>query len=110
MHAKKLVLAIALGSALALAGYATDAKTTWTERCAKCHGPDGRGDTKMGRKLEIKDYTDAKVQAGFTDEAAIRALLEGIKDKGGATRMKPVEGLSDAEAKGLVAYVRGLGK
>jgi len=110
MNIYKTVLALALGGGLALAGAAADAKATWTGKCAKCHGTDGRGDTKMGRKLEIKDYTDAKVQAGFTDEAATKALLEGIKDRGGATRMKAVEGLSDAEAKDLVALVRGLKK
>lgn len=108
---KKLALAVALVCGPALAGHAAaDAKTTWTDKCVKCHGADGKGDTKMGKKLEIKDYTDAKVQAGFTDEAALKALKEGIKDKGGATRMKPVDGLSDAEVKALVDYVRGLKK
>jgi cytochrome c6 len=110
MNLNKTILAAALGGALALAGHAADAKTIWTAKCVKCHGADGRGDTKMGRKLEIKDYTDAKVQAGFTDEAAAKALLEGIKDRGGATRMKAVEGLTPAEATDLVAYVRALKK
>jgi hypothetical protein len=60
----------------------------------------------MGQKLGIKDYTDAKVQAGFTDEEAFKALKEGLKDKEDKTLMKPVEGLSDDEIKGLVKYVR----
>lgn len=107
---KKPVLAATVVCSLALAGYAADAKTTWNEQCVKCHGAEGKGDTKMGKKLNVKDYTDAKVQEGFTDEQAFQALKEGIKDKGGATRMKPVEGLTDAEIKCLVVYVRRLRK
>jgi cytochrome c553 len=108
MHMNKLALAMVLACGPALAGYAAEANASWTGKCAKCHGADGRGDTKMGRKLEIKDYTDAKVQAGFTDEAAIKALKEGIKDRSGAIRMKRVEGLSDPELKALVAHMRSL--
>ena len=108
MQMIKLALVVVLGCGPALTGFATEAHVTWTAKCVKCHGADGKGGTKMGKKLEIKDYTDAKVQAGFTDEEAIKALKTGIKDKGGSLLMKPVEGLTDAEVKALVAYVRGL--
>ena len=107
---KNLAFAVMLVCSPALAGHAADAKTTWTDKCAKCHGAEGKGDTKMGRKLGIKDYTDASVQAGFTDEQAFKALKEGIKDKAGATRMKAVEDMPDTEISDLVAYVRGLKK
>ena len=79
------------------------------EQCAKCHGPDGKGDTKMGKKLEIKDFTDAKVQASFKDEELLKAIKEGVKD-GEKTRMKAAEGLSDEEIKALVTYVRAFKK
>lgn len=107
---KNLAIAVILVCSPALAGHAADAKTTWTEQCAKCHGPEGKGDTKMGKKLGLKDLTDATVQAGFTDEQAFKALKEGIKDKAGSTRMKAVEGLSDTDINDLVAYVRSLKK
>ncbi len=107
---KNLAFALALVCCPALVSYAADAKTTWTDQCVKCHGAEGKGDSKMGKKLDIKDYTDAKVQAGFTDEEAFKALKEGIKDKAGSVRMKAVEDMSDAEIKGMVAYVRGLKK
>ena len=107
---KNLTLVMTLACSAALAGYAADTKTAWTDHCAKCHGAEGRGDTKMGKKLNVKDYTDAKVQEGFTDEQAFKALKEGIKDKGGATRMKAVEGQSDADMTAMVAYIRSLKK
>jgi len=83
-----------------------DGKANYDSNCAKCHGADGKGQTKMGQKLGVKDYTDAKVQAELTDDAAVKAIKEGLKDKDGKTLMKPVEGLSDDDIKALVAYMR----
>ena len=100
---KLIILAAVFGLAAAMTASAADAKETWTKTCAKCHGEDGKGDTKMGKKLGIKDYTDAKVQAGFKDEDAVKALKEGLKDKEDKLLMKPVEGLSDDEIKAMVA-------
>ena len=85
---------------------AADAKENWEKHCAKCHGPDGKGDTKMGKKAGAKDYTDPKVQAAVTDEAAFKAIKEGLKDKEGKVAMKPVENLTDEEIKALVAHMR----
>ena len=60
-------------------------------------------------ECEVKDMTDAKVQAAFTDEKAFKAIKEGIKD-GDKTRMKPAEDMSDDDIKALVAYVRAFKK
>jgi cytochrome c553 len=90
----------------ALSARAEDAKTIYEKDCAKCHGTDGKGDTKMGKKLGAKDYTDAKVQEELKDDAAFKAIKEGLKDKEGKSLMKPSEGLSDDDIKGLVAYLR----
>ena len=65
---KTLLLVLAFGAAALVSASAADVKENWDKHCAKCHGQDGKGDTKMGKKLEIKDLTDAKVQAEFTDE------------------------------------------
>jgi len=88
---------------------AAEVKETWDKTCAKCHGPDGKGDTKMGKKLEIKDFTDAKYQATLKDDAMLKAIKEGIKD-GDKVRMKAAEGLSDDEMKALVKFVRDFKK
>ena len=89
---------------------AEDAKAIYEKSCAKCHGPDGSGQTKMGQKLGVKNYTDAKVQAALKDEEMTKAIKEGVKDKEGKTVMKPTEGLSDADIKGLVGVIRGFKK
>ena len=108
---KKLIpLIIAALAIPALAANAADAKTNYEKNCAKCHGKEGKGDTKMGQKLGAKDYTDAKVQDALKDEAAVKAIKEGLKDKDGKVLMKPAEDLSGDDIKALVAFMRTLKK
>lgn len=97
---------------IASAGIASagDASAIWNQNCASCHGKDGSGSTMMGKKLGVKDYRDAKVQAAFSDGEAERAIKEGVKTNGKQS-MKPFgEKLSDADVKALVAYIRSLKK
>ena len=87
---------------------AGDAQQNWDKNCAACHGKDGKGQTTVGKKLEIKDFTDAKAQASFTDAQATKAIKEGIT-KDGQLKMKAFgDKLSDDEIKALVAQVRSL--
>jgi mono/diheme cytochrome c family protein len=91
-------------------GFAADASALWAQNCASCHGKDGSGNTMMGKKLGVKDYRDAKVQAAFSDAEVARAIKEGVKTNGKET-MKPFGSkLSDPDIKALVAYVRTLKK
>ena len=103
---KSLTLTIAIIAVSALSASAADAKATYEKDCAKCHGADGKGQTKMGQKLGAKDYTDAKVQAEMKDDAAFKAIKDGLKNKEDKQLMKPSEGLSDDDIKALVAYMR----
>ena len=83
-------------------GFAADAAANWTQNCASCHGKDGSGNTMMGKKLAVKDYTK---EQGFSDAEATNVITNG---KG---KMKGFKGkLSDADVKALVAYVRSLKK
>ncbi|MCX8091704.1 MAG: cytochrome c [Verrucomicrobiae bacterium] len=107
---KAMALAIGLIALTAWTVGATDAKALYEKECAKCHGSDGKGDTKMGKKMGAKDYTDPKVQDALTDEAAFKAIKEGFKDKEGKTLMKPAEGMSDDDIKALVKYMRSFKK
>jgi mono/diheme cytochrome c family protein len=64
----------------------------------------------MGKKVGVKDYTDAKVQAEMKDDAMFKAIKGGLKE-GDKTQMKPYNDVfSDEEIKALVAYVRTLKK
>ena len=107
---KILILAAVFGFAAAYTAGAAEAKENWDNLCVKCHGAEGKGDTKMGTKLGCKDFTDAKVQADIKDDAAFKALKEGLKNDDGKTLMKPFDALSDDEIKALVAYVHTLKK
>jgi cytochrome c6 len=107
---KLLALGLAVAASAALSANAADAKALYEKECTKCHGSDGKGDTKMGKKLGAKDYTDAKVQAELKDDAAIKAIKDGLKDKEGKTLMKPAEGMTDDDIKGLVGHMRTLKK
>jgi cytochrome c553 len=110
MKTHRILATAALFLGAVLVSSAADAKANWDEHCAKCHGAEGKGDTKMGKKLKIMDLSDAKAQAGFTDEAAAKAVKEGVQDKTGKVTMKAVEGLTDDDIKALVAHVRSLKK
>lgn len=108
---KRLMIAVSiLALGAAGAARAADAKETYDKACAKCHGADGKGQTKMGQKLGCKDYTDAKVQADLKDEAAFKAIKAGLKDKDDKVLMKPAEGLNDDEIKALVKHLRAFKK
>lgn len=102
---KLLTLTIAVASMAALTAGAAEGKAIYEKDCAKCHGVDGKGETRMGKRLGAKDYTDPKVQAELKDEVACKAVKEGFK-KDGKNVMRPFESLSDEEIKAVVAYMR----
>jgi mono/diheme cytochrome c family protein len=103
-----VVVSLCIASALSMK--AADPKANWANNCAQCHGPSGKGDTKMGKMLNAMDLTDPKKQASFTNAQATAAIKDGIKQNG-KTTMKAFGGkLTDDEIKALVAYVRTLKK
>ena len=106
---KLVIITCALLMAGAVSVRAADAKETYDKNCAKCHGEDGKGKTKMGEKLGVKDYTDAKVQAEMKDEKMVKAIKEGVKEDD-KTKMKAFSDLGDDEVKALVAHVRAFKK
>jgi len=107
---KLIIVSVALLIAGAVSVRAADAKENWEKNCAKCHGPDGKGKTKMGEKLSIKDYTEAKAQDALKDEEMVKAIKDGVKE-GEKTKMKGfADTLSDEEIKALVKYVRDFKK
>src|SRR5437867_1089024 len=107
---KTILLVARLLAAFASASLAADVKENWEKHCQKCHGADGKGNTKMGRQSGVKDYTDPKVQAELTDDKAVKVIKEGIVEKG-KKKMEPYgDKLNDEEIKALIAYLRALKK
>jgi len=107
-YSRKMALLVLLAGCMVGWSVRADAPPTWVKNCQSCHGKDGKGDTMMGRKLSIKDLTDPKIQAGFSDADATKAIKEGVKDSG-TEKMKAFGSkLSDDDVKALVAYVRTL--
>jgi cytochrome c6 len=107
----KISHTLATASLVCLLGTATvhaaSAAENWENNCAKCHGADGKGQTKVGKKLKLKDYTDAKVQDAMTDDEMNKAIADGVLDPAGKEKMKAYKAdLSADEIKDLVAYVR----
>jgi mono/diheme cytochrome c family protein len=85
---------------------AADGKALYEKDCAKCHGVDGRGNTKMGQRSGARDYSNPKTWEGLTDAAAVKAINDGVKDKEGKLVMKPAEGATEAAAKAMVEYMK----
>ena len=100
----KSILILSLLLAGSVASQA-DTAENWKKHCAKCHGPDGRGDTKMGKKAGVKDMTTAEYQTELKDDKAVTSIKQGIKE-GKQEKMKPNPALSDAEVKDLIAHIR----
>jgi mono/diheme cytochrome c family protein len=102
------VIALTLASfalTLSLSARADDAAAKlYQSKCVACHGPDGGGSTPAGKALKVTAFSDPDVQKqGDADLTAIVAK--------GKNKMPAYEkSLKADEIKGLVAYVRELGK
>jgi len=103
---KAIVTGLALMLGTVLYAPAADVEANWNKHCASCHGKDGSGDTKMGKKAGAKDYRDPAVQASIKPEVALKNVKQGMKEDG-KEKMKPfADKLSDDEIKELIAYIK----
>jgi cytochrome c6 len=96
---KRLVVALAV-LGLSAAASAQDAKTLYAQKCAACHGADGKG-TPVGQKMGAPDLTKEKHSAAEAEK-----VIANGKGKMAAYKGK----LTDAQIKELGAYVAGLKK
>jgi cytochrome c6 len=86
----------------ASAGAAPSTETLFKQKCTKCHGADGSGDTSLGRIFGTPDFTDGGWWAKHpnTDER-VRVITKG-------KRNMPAFGkkLMKAQIAGLATYVQ----
>ena len=102
--------ALAIVTATAFAATPT-AEENFKKHCSKCHGPDGKAQTRLGKKSGAKDLTDKQGQAKLSDEDVFRTIKLGRKDKNGDEKMDAFgDELSEPQISALVAYVRHFAK
>lgn len=98
----RLTIAFALIASGGLA--AADTAKDYGEKCASCHGVDGKAQTAMGKKLGISDWTDGKTLKAMSDADLTKMIQVGKK------LMPGYPTLSADAVKSMVAYVRMLQK
>jgi len=108
--------ALALAALLAAGARAAEdhgvrAAEFYAQRCALCHGAEGRGDGAGAAGLEAdpRDFTSREWQDGIDDGAIRRIVLEGGAAVGKSPQMPPTPDLEDDPdlLAALVAYLRG---
>jgi mono/diheme cytochrome c family protein len=95
-----LIIALPVSAMLLMAAEDDAGKAAYDKSCGKCHGPDGKGDTKMGKMIKTPDLTDkASWKEGTSQEALEKVIREG------SGKMPKFEGkMSDAEVSAAAAY------
>ncbi len=83
----------------------TVAGVLYDKHCDTCHGKDGQAKTFKAKFNHARNLSDAKWQAGASDERIFNSISNG-KGKMPAWGKK----LSEAQINALVAYVRKLKK
>jgi mono/diheme cytochrome c family protein len=95
---------VVLTVAFALSTCFADAAADYKAKCATCHGPDGKGDTAMGKTMKVKDLGSPEVQS--QSDADLATIIEK-----GKKPMPAYEGkLTKEQIDGLVKYIRSLKK
>jgi hypothetical protein len=92
-----------------------EAATLFAQRCASCHGAEGKGDGAAAQALNPKPrtFTDAEWQKSVSDEHLTKVIVEGGMAVGKSPLMPPNPDLASEEKKPVVAalvkLVRRLG-
>ena len=99
-------LAVAVSILVSASSVRADDKSagTYRQKCAACHGPDGKAQTPAGKNLGVLSFGDPAV-AKMTD-----AELSAVIEKGKGKMPSYGKTMNADEIKAMVAYVRSLGK
>ena len=93
----------------ARAADAAAAASNYTDSCADCHGPGGKGDGPKAAELKTKpaNYTDCAAMAKFDDDYLVKIIKQGGEAMGKGKGMPDfAKAYDDDEIRALVAYVR----
>jgi mono/diheme cytochrome c family protein len=78
--------------------------TVYKQKCATCHGADGKGETPAGKAMKAGSFASPEVAKASDQE------LADIIEKGKGKMPKYVASMNADEIKAMVAYIRTLGK
>ena len=85
-----------LAALFALATTATaaepDGAALYKTKCASCHGPDGRGETPVGKALKVQSLLEPRWAADDAPAAIAKAVREGAPGMPAlASKLSPAE-------------------
>jgi len=100
----RIGIILVLVALLAAPLLAEDGAAIFKAKCAMCHGPDGSGQTAVGRSLKLRNMASTGVQK--QSDAELAKIITDGKGKMPAMKGK----LTDVEIKALVAHIRTLKK
>ncbi len=102
MNYRRLSLVLCLFAIIPVGLFADAAKGAeiYKSKCQMCHGADGKGQTPMGAKLQIKDLGSAGIQS--MQDSELKTVIENGKGKMPAYKGK----LTDAEIEDVIQHLR----
>ena len=95
-----LVLIVAVAMALPMMAAGPDGAAIYKAKCAMCHGPDGAGQTAVGKSMKVRDLRSADVQKQTAKE--LEAVVTNGKGKMPSYKGK----LSEAEISAVVELIK----
>src|SRR5262245_8756308 len=81
-----------------------DAKDTFLDKCAVCHGADGAGKTAKGKKLKVLDVRETSKKLSLDE------MIKIVQDGKGANMDSFGKELGKDQTKAVAEYYRSLAK
>jgi mono/diheme cytochrome c family protein len=100
----RVLVIVACAFLLAAPTFGQNGASLFKSRCAGCHGPDGAGNTSIGKSMHMRSLASPEVQK-MSDKELTTMITDG---KGAMPAYK--DKLSGAQIKDLVGYIRTLAK
>jgi cytochrome c6 len=99
---KTIVVLLSFAIVFSTLSLADSGADLFKAKCAMCHGPDGKGQTTMGKNLNLKDLGSAEVQS--QSDADLTNIVTNGKGK-----MPKYDGkLTKDQISDVVKYIRTL--
>src|SRR5882757_3690619 len=100
-----LLLVVAAGSTAIAAQSAAD---VYAQKCAACHGDNGKGDGPAGQAMTPPPAPFSTALKGKSDSWIGTVITKGGPAVGMTTAMPPHPTLSGDQVKALIEYIKGL--